>query len=68
MTLTEEQVKAIDDLDGALCQFLNNAADQYDPDVWVPSVRRDFARLSEAYNHCHVVKVMDLLRAMGVTK
>lgn len=60
MVLTDEQVKAIDELDAALCQFLNNAADSYDPNLWVPSIINDFKRLGKAYDKCHSLKVMDL--------
>jgi hypothetical protein len=56
----KKHVIALADLDFALCQFLNNAADEYDPRVWLPSIRRDFASLSRAYNECHVMGTMDL--------
>lgn len=58
-----EHVDLIDKLDSALCQFLNNAADEYDPRVWVPSVKRDFAELDKVYNECHVAGLMDIQRA-----
>jgi len=64
VTLTEEQVRAIDDLDAALCQFLNNVGDEYDPRVWIPSIKRNFADLAVAYNECHKAGVMDLIRAI----
>lgn len=60
MNLTPEQVEAIDQLDSALCQFLNNAQDEYDPRVWLPTLERDFQDLRRAYNDCHRLKVMDL--------
>lgn len=66
MELSDEQVRAIDELDAALCQFLNNADDEYDPRVWIPSIRKDFKRLGEAYNKCHVLGIMDL-RGIGET-
>lgn len=59
---------AIDALDSALCQFINNAADQYDPSVWVPSVRRDFGELSKAYNECHRVGVMNTQRSANAIR
>ena len=58
-TLTQEQIEAIDRLDLALCQFLNNADDAYDPRVWVESIKRDFKDLSDAYNACHKTKAMN---------
>jgi len=58
-----EHVDLIDKLDSALCQFLNNAADEYDPRVWVPSVKRDFVELGKVYNECHVAGLMDIQRA-----
>lgn len=64
MTLTEDQIRAIDVLDAALCQFLNNADDEYDPRVWIPSIKRNFADLAVAYNECHKAGVMDLMRAV----
>jgi hypothetical protein len=63
MTLTDEQVAAIDRLDSALCNFLNAASDAYDPRKWIPETRRNFARLSDAYNLCHSLGVMDLREA-----
>lgn len=60
MELNDEQVRAIDRLDSALCQFLNNADDEFDPRVWIPSIKRNFADLAAAYNECHRLKVMDL--------
>ena len=59
----EYQAEALDRLDLALCQFLNNVGDEYDPRVWLPSVKRDLDRLSKVYNECHVIGLMDLKRA-----
>jgi|SRR5215217_3675876 len=61
--LPPDMLTALDVLDNALCQFLNNASDEFDPRVWIPSIERDFARLADAYNQCHVVKLMDLRAA-----
>lgn len=61
--LIERQSKALDRLDVALCQFLNNAGDEYDPRVWLPSVKRDLDELAKVYNDCHRSGVMDLRRA-----
>jgi hypothetical protein len=61
--VTEAGLTAIDKLDSALCQFLNNVGDEYDPRVWLPSVRRDLDALNAAYNDCHRVGVMDIQRA-----
>jgi hypothetical protein len=66
-TLTHEQVDAIDRLDSALCNFLNGASDQYDPRLWIPETKRNFAALCDAYNQCHIMKVMDLRRAADTT-
>lgn len=68
MNLTEQQIAAIDRLDGALCNFLNGASDPYDPRLWIPETQRNFAELCEAYNECHVHKVMDLSRAVNRSK
>lgn len=51
---------ALADLDSALCQFLNNVGDEYDPRVWVPSIKRDLGRLAKAYNQCHALGTMDI--------
>lgn len=61
--LIERQTEMFDRLDAALCQFLNNAGDEYDPREWVPSVKRDLLSLAQVYNDCHKVGVMDLSRS-----
>lgn len=63
MDLNDEQVKALDRLDAALCQYINNVGDEWDDPRWVVSVQRNLGELSEAYNQCHVVKLMDIRRA-----
>ncbi len=56
------QVEAINKLDSALCNFLNGASDEYDPRLWIPETKRNFEKLCDVYNLCHVVKVMDIRR------
>lgn len=62
MTLTAEQVEALDDLDAALCNFLNAASDEFDPRLWIPETKRNFKALARAYNECHVLNILDIQR------
>lgn len=60
MSLTQEQIDALDRLDSALCQYINNVGDEWDDPRWEVSVQKNLGELSEAYNECHKVKLMDL--------
>ena len=44
------------DLDGALCNFVNGASDEWNPKEWAEETRANFAALCKAYNAWYASK------------
>lgn len=54
-TELEDLRVAVNEIDGALCNYCNEASDPYDPpSQWDESCEASFRRLCEAYNAWHV--------------